>query len=82
MFFYLRLIYRIIIFEEKKMEEGLPKVPKLELAQWKFILSKSPKDSKTITENLIKEISENSKLNIILIYHQTSLFSRHDSILQ
>jgi hypothetical protein len=43
------------------MEEGLAKVPKLELAQWKFILSKGAKDSKAITENLIREIGENSR---------------------
>jgi hypothetical protein len=42
------------------MEEGLAKVPKLELAQWKFILSKGAKD-KAITENLIREIGENSR---------------------
>ena len=45
------------------MEEGLPKIPKLELAQWKFILSKGSNNSKLLTENLIKEIGENSKIS-------------------
>ena len=67
------------------MEEGLAKVPRLDLAQWKFILSKSPKDSKTITANLIKEIGENSEFSFVLI--KISLFescfesSRYDTIL-
>lgn len=45
------------------MEEGLPKVPKLELAQFKFILSKestlsktNSKNSEKIKENLLNEI--------------------------
>jgi len=50
------------------MEEGLPKVPKLELAQFKFILSKestlsktNSKNSEKIKENLLSEIIKDSK---------------------
>ena len=45
------------------MEEGLPKVPKLELAQLKFLLSKDAKTTKNaekIRENLLAEIIKDS----------------------
>lgn len=48
------------------MEEGLPKVPKLELAQFKFVLSKETaltknSNSEKIKENLLSEIVKDSK---------------------
>ena len=48
------------------MEEGLPKVPKLELAQIKFVLSKETpaaknKNSEKMKENLLSEIIKDSK---------------------
>ena len=56
------------------MEEGLPKVPKLELAQFKFVLSqeldpktKSKKPASELTniqKNLLEEIIKDSKLHL------------------
>lgn len=45
------------------MEEGLPKIPKLDLVQMKFSLTKQCKNSKEVTENLMKEIEENSNID-------------------
>ena len=66
------------------MEEGLPKIPKLELAQWKYILSNGTKEPKVITENLIKEIDENSKYFKRNFYKKLFIFFdflRYDSVL-
>jgi hypothetical protein len=56
------------------MEEGLPKVPKLELAQFKFVLSKEAtlsktnnKNSEKIKEDLLSEIIKDSKSISIFI---------------
>ena len=44
------------------MEEGLAKIPKLELAQIKFILSNASSNNSTNTrEELLREIVQNSE---------------------
>lgn len=42
------------------MEEGLPKNPKLELAQLKFLIKRDPKNEAAIREKIINGIIEDS----------------------
>lgn len=48
------------------MEEGLPKVPKLELAQLKYLLLNDPANLSTNKAKLMNGIIEDSKLKRII----------------
>jgi hypothetical protein len=70
------------------MEEGLPKVPKLELTQLKFMLQKNPKNANDIKQKLMNGIIADSmdwqrlkSLVQIFQFYLLVFFERYDAIL-
>ncbi len=70
------------------MEEGLPKVPKLELTQLKFLLQKNPKNASEIKQKLMNGITADSTNTTCSAWPPNSIsiilidLTRYDTILQ